>query len=344
MTQLTEKTKASARELVIDLVNIPSVSGDETDCATRLVEFFEEQGREVYLDEVGNVRAPGTEVLLTSHIDTVPGDIPVHVSDDILWGRGSVDAKGSVAAMAMAAVETGASFVGVVGEEAESRGARYLIEDRDAPETLINGEPSGWEAITLGYRGFLAGTYVATSETGHSSRPEPNAIQQALDWWRRVETTVDGDDWAPIFDQVTPKPVAIDGGPSEDGLSVEITLEVQFRIPPQLTSEELREIADGELEIGTIQWQEPYPPVLQSPRTEPARRLRAAIRSMDGDPRQLRKTGTSDMNLYAAAWECPMVTYGPGDAALDHTPNERLSLEELDKSLAVLIQVGNSLS
>ena len=334
----------AVRTLCEDLVSTPSRSGDEAACAERLVGFLEDAGREAYLDEVGNVRAPADEsVLLTSHVDTVPGDIPVRVEDGVLFGRGSVDAKGSLAAMAAAAVETGASFAGVVGEERDSRGARHLIRTRGAPEALVNGEPSGWDAITLGYRGLLSGTYVATSESGHSSRPENNAIQDALGWWRRVEAEVAVDDWTSVFEQVTAKPVAIAGGTSDDGLSVEVTMEVQFRIPPDLGTEGVREVADAQLDGGTVRWKDAVDPVVVNPRTAPARAFRRAIRDLGGAPRQLRKTGTSDMNLYAAAWDCPMVTYGPGDSSLDHTPNERIDLAELDRATAVLERVCGDL-
>ncbi|MFO7834416.1 MAG: M20/M25/M40 family metallo-hydrolase, partial [Halohasta sp.] len=191
------------RKLLTELVSIPSVSGNETEAAEALAAFFEGHGREVWLDEIGNVRAPGDDtVLLTSHIDTVPGDIPVEIKQGEegpeLWGRGSVDATGPLAAMAIAAVETGASFVGVVGEESTSRGAWHLIENREAPEAIINGEPSGWDGITLGYRGLLEGTYVATSESGHTSRPDPNAIQHAIGWWERVEDVFEPDEWIPV--------------------------------------------------------------------------------------------------------------------------------------------------
>ena len=169
-----------ARELLVDLVSTPSPSGEEEEAAEVLVDFFERHGREVSVDEVGNVRAPADDtVLMTSHIDTVPGNIPVKVQDGELWGRGSVDATGPLAAMAVAAVETGVSFAGVVEEETTSSGARFLCEDRAEPEAVINGEPSGWEGITLGYRGFLDGTYGATSQSGHSSRPDMNAIEEA---------------------------------------------------------------------------------------------------------------------------------------------------------------------
>ena len=333
-----------ARQLLVDLVSIPSVSGDESACAERLAAFFETHDREVWIDEVGNVRAPGDDsVLLTSHIDTVPGDVPVRVEDGTLWGRGSVDAKGPLVAMAVAAVRTGVSFVGVVGEETDSRGARYLVENHEEPEVVVNGEPSGWDALTLGYRGFLSGTYVATSEAGHSSRPEPNAIQEAIAWWSKVEDAFETDEWTNVFEQVTAKPVGFDGGTSDDGLSVEATMDVQLRVPPDRSADEVREVADGLLESGTVHWKEPIPPVMESPRTAVARAFRAAIRRAGGDPRLLRKTGTSDMNLYAAAWDCPMATYGPGDSSLDHTPEEHLELDEFDGSVAVLCDVAASL-
>jgi LysW-gamma-L-lysine carboxypeptidase len=341
----TRTTELDAQELLVDLVSTPSPSGREADAAAILVAFFEAHDREVYVDEAGNVRAPADDaVLLTSHIDTVPGNIPVEVKDGELWGRGSVDATGPLAAMAVAAVETGVSFAGVVEEETTSSGARFLCEDREAPEAVVNGEPSGWEGITLGYRGFLDGTYVATSESGHSSRPDMNAIEEAMEWWQKVENAFEADEWRPIFEQVTTKPVGFDGGLGADGLSVEATMEVQFRIPPALSADELRELADSKLIEGTVHWNEPIPPVMESPRTEVARAFRVAIRQAGGSPRLLRKTGTSDMNLYADAWDCPMVTYGPGNSDLDHAPDEHIVLDEFDTAVEVLVDVAQRLT
>jgi LysW-gamma-L-lysine carboxypeptidase len=374
----------TARQLLRDLVEIPSHSGDEDECAERLAAFFEERDREVWLDEVGNVRAPADDsVLLTSHVDTVPGEIPVRVESvsekhgnvsrssentsernentaeenqhdsKELWGRGSVDAKGPLAAMAVAAVETGVSFVGVVGEETDSRGARHLVDDREAPDALVNGEPSGWDGLTLGYRGFLAGEYSVSTDSTHTSRPEPNAIEAAMAWWSRVQGAFPTTDDESVFEEVTAKPVAFSGGTAPDGLSVEASAEVQFRIPPDETAAEIRETVENavesgeaggsETESGDVEWREPIPPVMESPRTEVARAFRAAIRRVGGDSRLLRKTGTSDVNLYAGAWDCPMATYGPGDSELDHAPNERLDLGEFDRAIAVLTRVSETL-
>jgi len=343
-----------ARELLYELVSIPSPTGEEGNAAERLAAFFEVNDREVWLDEVGNVRAPADDsVLLTSHIDTVPGEIPVRVEerDDVaeyeadgpvLWGRGAVDATGPLVAMAVAAVRTGVSFAGVVGEEVDSRGARHLVETRDAPDAVINGEPTGWDGVALGYRGILSGTYVATSESSHSSRPEPNAIQDALAWWSRLADWYEHDSDGPTFEQVTAKPVSIEGGGSEDGLSVEATLDVQLRIPPQLSVADVRATADAALDTGRVNWRDGVPPVTVSPRSEPARVFRVAVRDAGGDPRLLRKTGTSDMNLFDA-WDVPMATYGPGDSALDHAPDERLPLAELDRATGILETVTTRL-
>lgn len=327
----------TAEALVRDLVSIPSVSGAEEPAAERLVEFFEANDREAWIDGVGNVRAPANDdVLLTSHIDTVPGEIPVRVDDGVLWGRGSVDAKGPLSAMAVAAVSTGVSFAGVVGEEQDSRGARHLVNDREPPAALVNGEPSGWDGITLGYRGFLAGTYTGRSDSGHSSRPGNNAIEEAMDWRSRVSTQFEAADSSPVFEQVTVKPVRFVGGLSTDGLAIEADLDIQFRVPPSTGLQTVRETAEQALSTGELEWTDEIPPSMQSPRTPVARALRAGIRTAGGDPRQLRKTGTADVNIYDAAWDCPMATYGPGDSALDHTPNEHLSLEEFNQSITVL--------
>ncbi|MDR5657560.1 MAG: [LysW]-lysine hydrolase [Halobacteriota archaeon] len=338
---MSDVTTKEARALLRNLVETPSVSGSEDAVAKRLRSFFEAQGREAWIDDVGNLRAPADDtVLLTSHMDTVPGEIPVRVEEDVLWGRGSVDAKGPLAAMAVAAANAGVSFVGVVREETDSAGARYLIEDRDPPAAVVNGEPSGWDAITLGYRGLLSGTYTVETEVGHTSRPEPNAIQQAVAWWSQVEAAFgDGDS---VFDRVTPKPVAFEGGTSADGFAFEAQVEAQFRIPPGETIEGVKSTVEA-VGPGSVAWHDEIPPVMESPRNPVAGALRRGIRECSGEPTHLRKTGTSDMNVYAGAWDVPMATYGPGDSDLDHTPDEHLDLGAFDRAVRVLTVAAGSL-
>jgi len=342
------------RGLLRDLVETPSVSGAEADAADILRDAFAAADREVWIDDVGNVRAPADDsVLLTSHIDTVPGEIPVREEGGELWGRGSVDATGPLAAMAAAALETGVSFAGVVEEETTSAGARHLVETRDAPDAVVNGEPSGWDGIVLGYRGIHMGTYTVSEPSAHTALEDSNAVERAMNWWNDVrEAVTPAAEEGTVFERVTAKPVAFEGGISEDGLATEATVETQFRLPPDTTPAALESAVGGvtdsaagsATESGSMAWGDPIPAVMVSPRTAVARALRAAIRSADGDPTHLRKTGTSDMNLYAAAWDVPMATYGPGDSALDHAPDERLDLGEFDRAVAVLTHAASALA
>lgn len=336
MSEVASKSFSDAESLLVDLVSTPSLSGEEGACADRLTAFFETHGREVYLDAVGNVRAPGDDrVLLTSHIDTVPGTLPVKVEDGTLWGRGSVDATGSLAAMAVAAVTTGASFAGVVREETDSAGAAHLIDDREAPAAVINGEPSGWDGVVLGYRGVARGTYHVTTTAGHAAGPGQNAIELALSWIDEVTDVLPTDE-ASVFESATVTPVSIDGGLSDDGTAVEATIEVDCRLPPSLSPSEVLGEIDAVDTTGTVSWARKIPPVTMDARNPVATSLRGAIRSTGGEPRLLHKTGTSDMNLYATAWEVPMATYGPGDSSLDHTTEERLDLDEFSQAIEVL--------
>jgi LysW-gamma-L-lysine carboxypeptidase len=76
---------------------------------------------------------------------------------------------------------------------------------------------------------------------------------------------------------------------------------------------------------------------VQSKRTNPlAQTFNRAIRQAGSAPSYKLKTGTSDMNVVAPIWNCPIVAYGPGDSALDHTPNEHILIEEYLQAIKVL--------
>ncbi|MCY4526405.1 MAG: M20/M25/M40 family metallo-hydrolase, partial [Anaerolineaceae bacterium] len=75
-----------------------------------------------------------------------------------------------------------------------------------------------------------------------------------------------------------------------------------------------------------------------------SRAFRRAIRRHGGQPRFVTKTGTSDMNLVAPVWNCPIVAYGPGDSALDHTPDEHVDLDEYLRSIGILVTAIESLA
>jgi len=62
----------------------------------------------------------------------------------------------------------------------------------------------------------------------------------------------------------------------------------------------------------------------------------AAIRAEGGKGAFVVKTGTSDMNVLARHYDCPILAYGPGDSSLDHTPEERLDLDEYLRACRVV--------
>jgi LysW-gamma-L-lysine carboxypeptidase len=72
--------------------------------------------------------------------------------------------------------------------------------------------------------------------------------------------------------------------------------------------------------------------------TPVVRALLRAIRAAGGRPRFKLKTGTSDMNVVGPAWGCPIAAYGPGDSSLDHTPDERIAVDEFRRAVGVLAQ------
>jgi LysW-gamma-L-lysine carboxypeptidase len=78
-------------------------------------------------------------------------------------------------------------------------------------------------------------------------------------------------------------------------------------------------------------------PAFEAEKNTPVvRALLRAIRAQGGTPRFKLKTGTSDMNILGPAWDCPIVAYGPGDSALDHTPHEHIDLDEFLRGVDVL--------
>ena len=72
-------------------------------------------------------------------------------------------------------------------------------------------------------------------------------------------------------------------------------------------------------------------------RTNPVvRALEMAVRAEGGRPTLWRKSGTSDLNLVAPAWQVAGAAYGPGDPHLDHTSHEWVAERELARSARVL--------
>lgn len=329
--------------LVELLVRCPSPSGLEADIAGALIEEMTSRGFAARLDEVGNAigtmgHGP-TNVYLIGHLDTVLGDLPIHIEKGKLFGRGSVDAKGSLATC----VEAASSFkdsskltltvIGCVGEEADSRGARYLMKSALPPDYVIVAEPSGWNAIALGYKGALFLQYSREKCRAHHGAPTSTAAEDAVKFYETI--CVAYPDRGIGFDEVSIRLVSFNTNQDGDAERAELLLDV--RTPPDFDYAAFRRLAQESGDQASMKLGEFTPAVIRGKRNSLVRAMLAGIRARNGRPVFKLKTGTSDMNLFQS-WEAPMIAYGPGNSSLDHTPDEHLDLDEYELAIAVLCQ------
>lgn len=227
--QLEDSTTAvpSYRKHLLDthkqLVSISSISGHEIEAANFLHTYLPTLGFETwlqtlsasntssgYLPERYNVVArpksyssysshdSAARVLVTSHIDVVPPYIPYHISapseeeitpDTLISGRGSVDAKASVAAQIIAVEELLSSreidpadvqLLFVVGEETTGDGMRFFSDSQlelqnqrknaSSFKAAIFGEPTE-NKLACGHKGITFGRITAQGKAGHSGYP-----------------------------------------------------------------------------------------------------------------------------------------------------------------------------
>lgn len=312
-----------------------------------------ERGFRASVDDAGNavgeIGDGPVHVVLLGHIDTVPGEIPARVEGGELIGRGAVDAKGPLAAFVAAASHPVAgvrvTVVGAVEEESPtSAGARHRAT-LPAPDWCVIGEPSGWDAVTIAYKGRLALQLSLSREARHGAAPGPTCTEEALALWRRIhEASEHHTSGAGGFAKLDCRLEGMSGG-AGDGLVERAELRIGYRIPPGIATAELedevRAIADshrGEASV-LVERVGAEEPARTSRTTPLARAFVGAVAQAGGAATFKVKSGTSDMNILMPAWGCPMVAYGPGDSRYDHTPMERLVLAEYERAISVLRDV-----
>ena len=336
-------------DLLHGLVSIESHSNREEEAVTWLREQMAARGMAVLDDTVGNavatVGSGERHIVLLGHIDTVPGRVPVRIENGVLWGRGAVDAKGPLATFVAAASAAAADLnvrvtvVGAVGEEVIGSLGANDVATWDAPDFCIIGEPSGWDAVCLGYRGSLSLIYTLQQSTRHTAGPGESVAEEAVKFWNELRKEIDR--WNSgarnNFGSIGHSLRALNT--SGDGLTDEAKLSIGLRLPPDLDVnlllERIRSIA-APAQIAVDGVQEGYRTSKQSKLVPPFLR---AIREAGGTPRFTLKLGTSDMNVVGPVWQCPIVAYGPGESALDHTPDERIVLSEYVQAVKILRSV-----
>jgi [amino group carrier protein]-lysine/ornithine hydrolase len=368
-------TNTEKSQTLIELVQQYSPSGQEENAVNYLIGRMKDLGfSKAYKDEIGNavgVMGEGEkQIVLLGHIDTVPGEIPVRISprsagfspesseelttkgdELILYGRGSVDAKGPLASFVDAVASLGHEHpgwqfvvIGALDEERNSIGARHVV-DQYRPDFAIIGEPSGWQRVTLGYKGSASAKMTARRKMAHSASGQETAPEAAIAIWEKVRAWVGefNADKPRVFEQILLSLRGFDSG--DDGFETQATLHLNTRLPVTLVPEawyaQLEALAAPE----TVERTGYSIPAYKADRNTPlVRAFLKGIRAAGGKPGFVVKTGTADVNIVAPVWGCPAMVYGPGDSNLDHTPNEHISLEEYGKAVVVLQEALKKLS
>ena len=362
--------QATATELVHGLVAIPSLSRQESVASAWLAAQMRGSGFDrAFVDEAGNAvgelgnPSASRMIVLLGHIDTVPGNIPVRIENDVLFGRGSVDAKGPLAAFAAGAARFGSAaakagnirvvVVGAVEEEAAtSKGARYIAARFDGkhepiPTACIIGEPSHWNRVTLGYKGRLLLDFMAAQPMAHPAGPDASVAAIVVEFWNSVTAHAakvnEGKD--KVFDQLSPS-LRRFITTTDDEMNDIVNGQFAWRLPVGFDIEQfkhdLRNLS-GRFARTTqfkllFRGQEPAWRGDRNNRL--VRSFLAGLRTVEASEKLgfVLKSGTSDMNVVGPVWQCPIVAYGPGDSSLDHTPNEHLPLDEYWKAVNVIEQ------
>ncbi len=340
---------AQADVLLTELVEHYSPSTHEAGAVHYLVDRMASLGFEAAVDGAGNavgILGEGDRTLmLLGHIDTVLGELDVRREGDILYGRGTVDAKGPLATFVAAAARASAPsggrvvVVGAVEEEAAtSKGARYLLS-RHQPSGVVIGEPSRWNRLTVGYKGRLLVDYTLERPMGHRAGPSVGVCEEAFAFWQGVRAHVEpfNRDRERVFDQLTPSLRTMHA--ESDGRTETATLTLGFRLPIGLDIDGLQAALVALAGDAHLRFRGREPAIHAA---KDNRLVRAFIKAAAEEGTRLYfkvKSGTSDMNVVGPVWQCPIAAYGPGDSSLDHTPDEHLDLREYHRAIALLARV-----
>lgn len=270
-------------------------------------------------------------VVLSTHMDTVPPFVGWREDGEFIWGRGSCDAKGIIAAMICAAeglLEQGERDLGllfVVGEERNSAGALHATKNPRGARFLINGEPTE-NRLGIGGKGALRYEITAKGRMAHSAYPElgESAIEKLLDVLeriRRIELPVDE-----TLGSTTLNIGTIRGGRAPNVIADEAAAEIFVRLvgESQYMRRAIERAADGLAEANFV---------LEIPAER--------FGTLPGFETIVVAFAT-DIPAFGGAWGTPFLI-GPGSIHVAHTLEERVSKRQLVESVEIYARMAREL-
>ncbi len=308
--------------------------------------------------ELGHKAKPG--LLLNGHLDTVPPTSAMRfppfegtIHDGQLWGRGSVDMKGSVAAMACALValhrsglplRRAVTLTAVASEEQGNRGTAALMAKGLPAAWAVVGEPTGLDLV-IAHKGVDRYQVVVEGRAAHESMPDRglNAITQAA----RIITALDDtlipsarQRTHPLLGPSTYNIGTIKGGQSRNTVPDRCVFQIAKRWLPGDSVPAIRaeiqaaiDAVPTEAAVSVTHEPEfdviPHPPLETSPRHRLARSLAEVAHTITGHaPAMIGWPAFTDAALIQAAG-IPAIVFGPGDIGLAHSDDEHVPLTEL---------------
>ena len=319
---------ARAVELLCDLVAIPSVTGKEGPLLEYLERRYAGAGWTVESMEVSSdrrnlfVHRGHPSVVLTTHADTVPPFLPPRREGDVLVGRGACDAKGSLAAQAIALEELardGTNEVGLlvlVGEERGSDGALAANRRPHLARYLVGGEPTG-SRFVAGSKGCLRIEVEARGVSGHSSIPDSgrSAVDPLLDFLNDLRALRLPEH--PTFGGTTLNIGVIQAGTAPNVIAESARAEVIFRTgePIENLLAHLRPMAEGRVSLAVGYRSDPV--TFRCPKGEEGEIVSFAC----------------DLPLLPA-WGEPIL-FGPGSIRDAHGAEEKVDLADVAAAVGV---------
>jgi acetylornithine deacetylase len=269
------------------------------------------------------------QLVFSTHMDTVPPFIPSSEDHDNIYGRGSCDAKGIIAAQIAACqrLRKEGAAVGMlflVGEERDSLGAKVANESPLGSRFLINGEPTE-NKIALASKGALRVEVVARGKMAHSAYPElgESAIEKLLEALARLRTMP-----LPHNPEVGPCTMnmgVIEGGRAPNVIPDHAKAQLLYRlVEPAETLR--RQIADTVAGLATADF------VLEIPFMK--------LRTVPGVETMVASFTTDIPAL--SNWGAP-VLLGPGSIHVAHTEREYISKKQLHEAVDLYCAVARKL-
>lgn len=326
--------------LTRQLIDIPSLTGDEKAVGDFLATHLKSLGYNIELQEAGadrfNVIATTGEaprIVFSTHMDTVPPFIASSEDGEYIYGRGACDAKGIIAAQLFAAEQlrkdgiTGIGMLFTVDEELSSVGAQVANKHPLARECqfLINGEPTD-NRLATGTKGSLRLIITAEGRAAHSAYPEAgeSAVEKLLDILSEIRAC----EWPgdSFFGDTTCNIGVLNGGTRPNVIPDHARAELQIRLATDI--ERIKPVVEQAVAgRASLEYLSAHDPV----------RLFSVAGFDDCVVRF-----TTDVP-YLSNWGKPLLI-GPGSIFDAHTDHERIAKDELEHAVELYVALAKKLN